>query len=288
MGTMTPETDGDPNQADPIVFEDLVRQQAAAFQALFTPFAPTAQTPSLDLADIQHWAISAAKIQKMWLDFGAEQGGQISPALWQFANPAKWTAWASAWFGAMPLAQPETQQQLWSDSVDLWTTVMNGYTAALTPPADLPRRDRRFADPKWREQPAFALIHQTYLLLSERLSAMAEDLSDMPPAKAAQMRFATRVILEALSPANFPMTNPLVIERTLATRGENLVRGVEHLLNDLRKGQMTHARPDAFVLGENIAATPGKVVHETPLFQLLQYSPSTPTVNATPLVIFPP
>jgi polyhydroxyalkanoate synthase len=97
-----------------------------------------------------------------------------------------------------------------------------------------------------------------------------------------------KVLTEALSPANFPLTNPLVIARTLETKGENLVRGVEHLLSDLRKGQLTHTRTDAFELGTNIAATPGKVIHETALFQLIQYSPVTQTVNAVPLLIFPP
>jgi polyhydroxyalkanoate synthase len=79
-----------------------------------------------------------------------------------------------------------------------------------------------------------------------------------------------------------------VIEKTLETRGENLVKGVEHLLADLRKGQLTHTDPHAFELGRNIAATPGKVVYESPLFQLIQYSPTTETVLETPLVIFPP
>jgi len=278
---------------DANVIEDLMRKQGEALQALFTPLMPTTQSPPPDPADLQHWAMSAAKLQKMWLDFGAEQAGRIEPMLAQLGNPSVWNTWAGEWFGQFPLARPEAQKKLWDDSVALWTSVLGHYAGTTSPvPADqvpdLPRHDRRFADPKWREQPVFALIHQTYLLLSERLRAMADDVSGLPPEKAEQLRFAVRVITEALSPANFPTTNPLVIERTLATRGENLVRGVEHLLTDLRKGQLTHARQDAFVLGENIAATPGKVVYETPLFQLIQYSPTTERVLGVPLVIFPP
>ncbi len=275
------------------VIEDLVRQQGEALQALFTPFMPTVQSTPPDPADLQHWAMSAAKLQKMWLDFGAEQAGRMEPLLTRLGNPALWTNWANEWFKQLPLARPEAQAKLWEDSVALWSAVMTQYAGAMTPlPGDevpeLPRRDRRFADPKWREQPVFALIHQTYLLLSERLNAMAQDIAGLPPERAEQVRFVTRVITEALSPANFPLTNPLVIERTLETRGENLVRGAEHLLADLRNGQLSHTRHDAFVVGENIAATPGKVVHETPLYQLIQYTPTTAEVIATPLVIFPP
>jgi polyhydroxyalkanoate synthase len=297
MGTRTT---GDQPAAndDAAVIEDLMRQQGAALQALFTPFMPTAHSTPPAPADLQHWAMSAAKLQKMWLDFGAEQAGRIEPAMALWADPARWQGspwqkWAGEWLGQLPLARPEAQARLWDDSVTLWATVMRSYAGASTPAApdqvpDLPRRDRRFADPRWREQPVFALIHQTYLLLSERLAAMADDITGLSPEKTEQVRFVVRVITEALSPANFPLTNPLVIERTLETRGENLVRGVEHLLTDLRRGQLTHARQDAFVLGENIAATPGKVVHQTPLFQLIQYSPTTPAVIETPLLIFPP
>ena len=278
---------------DAAVIEDLVRKQGEALAALFTPFMPTTQATPPDPADIQHWAMSAAKLQKMWLDFGAEQAGRIEPMLGQLANPVLWTAKATEWLAQFPLAQPEAQRKLWDDSVALWASVMGSYAGAMTPLSagkvpDLPRHDRRFADPKWREQPAFALIHQTYLLLSERLAAMAQDVAGLAPEKAEQLRFAIKVFTEALSPANFPMTNPLVIERTLETRGDNLVRGVEHMLADLRKGQLSHTRQDAFVVGENIAATPGKVVYETPLFQLVQYTPTTPDVLAIPLVIFPP
>jgi len=278
-----------PTVDETTVIEDLVRKQGEALQALFTPFMPTVQSPPPDPADLQHWAMSAAKLQKMWLDFSAEQAGRIEPMLARFGNPAQWTAWTDQ----LPMARPEAQKQAWDDGIALWQSLLGAYAGAMTPTpgdavADLPRRDRRFADPRWREQPVFAMIHQTYLLLSERLTAMADDVSGLPEERRDQFRFAVKVITEALSPANFPMTNPLVIERTLETRGENLVRGVEHLLADVRKGQLTHTRQDAFALGENIAATPGKVVHETPLFQLIQYSPTTPSVIETPLVIFPP
>merc|ERR1739841_80694 len=141
---------------------------------------------------------------------------------------------------AMPLAQAETQTRLWNESVALWGSVLGqfaGHGSDEDQSPQLPREDRRFADPRWKKQPVFALLHQTYLMLAERLQQMAEET---------------------------------------------------HGLSPERKGQLTHTDPDAFELGRNIAVTPGKVVYETPLYQLIQYSPATPDVLAVPLLIFPP
>jgi polyhydroxyalkanoate synthase subunit PhaC len=275
--------------ADPAVFEDLFRQQNEVMQAFFAPFLPAVQSAVAEPADVQHWAMSAAKLQKMWLDYAAEQAGNAPPALASMGDFSRWSASLSDWVKAMSLSQPEAQARFWEDGLALWTSVLGKY--GIGPGAgqsELPRKDRRFADPKWSEQPVFALLHQTYLLIAERLNAMAQEVEGLPPERREQLRFMTRVITDALSPANFPMTNPVVIERTMETRGENMVKGVEHLLADLRKGQLTHTDPEAFELGRNIAITPGKVVFETPMYQLIQYTPVTDEVYAVPLVIFPP
>jgi polyhydroxyalkanoate synthase len=91
-----------------------------------------------------------------------------------------------------------------------------------------------------------------------------------------------------MSPSNFPATNPEVLARTIETRGENLLKGMQNMLADMAKGQLTHTPGDAFELGRNLATTPGKVVHRTPLYELIQYTPVTETVMKTPIVIFPP
>lgn len=287
----------DRGNGESAVFEDIVRQQGEALHALFAPFVGDEMSRLPEPADLQHWGMSAAKLQKMWLDFAADRAGQTDPLTGRFADPAWWSAMIGDWWKAMPLAHVEVQQKLWEDSLELWTTVLGQYgfgpaanPAARTAAADpeLPRKDRRFADPRWRAQPLFALIHQTYLLLADKVQAMAREVEGVSQEKRDQLAFATKVITDALSPANFPLTNPLVIEKTLETRGENLVAGVEHFLADLSRGQLTHTDPEAFELGRNIAVTPGKVVHETPLFQLIQYSPATAEVLAVPLVIFPP
>ena len=283
--------------ADAPVFEDLVRQQGEAMRALFAPFVSGlmpggAAVPAMgEPADLQHWGMSAVKLQKMWLDFAADRGVNAEGALAKMIEPGKWATMFGEWQKAMPLSAWETQQKLWQDSLSLWTTVLGGYgmgAAKADAAPELPRKDRRFADAKWRETPLFALIHQTYLLLSEQLAAMAEQVDGLAPERKDQLRFMTKVVTDALSPANFPLTNPLVIERTLEMRGDNLVRGAEHLITDLKRGQLTHTDPDAFELGRNIAITPGKVVYQTELFQLIQYAPSTDQVLEVPLVIFPP
>jgi len=143
---------------DGAVIEDLMRQQGEAMQALFAPFLPTSSTPAPDPADMQHWAMSAAKLQKMWLDFGAEQVGQVEPVAARIVDPARWTSLFSTWYAALPLAHAETQAKLWEDGLELWTTVLGRYgigpaASGATPDAKdapLPRQDRRFADPRWR------------------------------------------------------------------------------------------------------------------------------------------
>jgi len=117
---------------------------------------------------------------------------------------------------------------------------------------------------------------------------LADGMAGLEPGTRAKLKFAMQNMVDAMSPSNFALTNPEVIKKTVETKGQNLLNGLQHMLTDIRKGQMTHTDPDAFELGRNIAVTPGKVVHETPLYQLIQYAPSTPKVDSVPLIIFPP
>lgn len=258
---------------------------------LFGQMAPAATAPGAD-APVQ-WAEVAGRLHTMWTDFQVEQLSKASAeAPPHYADPAKWIATAEAVFRQLPLTSPDVQQRLWNDGLALVNGVFAQYGLGVggekAAQSELPRQDARFADPEWRRQPFFAVLHQTYLLLSEQLVGLAEAVDGLEPARKAQLLFATRTVVDALSPANFPLTNPVALSKAAQTRGESLVRGFENLLDDMRKGQLTHTRPDAFVLGENIAVTPGKVVFETPLYQLIQYTPTTDKVLKTPLVIFPP
>ncbi|MEL7682489.1 class I poly(R)-hydroxyalkanoic acid synthase [Citromicrobium bathyomarinum] len=285
------------------MFSAMLEAQARWTQMMLAPLATPGQsdadkdaddTPPA-LADLQKWAENATRLQTMWLDFCQTHAIETTsdmmagdPTQW----PAKWFAMFESWTQQLPFADPAEQQRWWAESAQLWQALMlpqgdpDGEAGAASP--SLPREDRRFADPRWREQPVYALIHQTYLLLSERVEAMVEQMDNIDPAKREQLKFATQAMAEALSPANFPATNPIVLDRILETRGDSLVKGMQNLLQDLQKGQLTHSDPQAFVVGENIATTPGKVIYETELFQLIQYDPSTEKVLSVPLVIFPP
>ncbi len=272
------------------LLEDFMRMQTQAMQAIFAPFL-SGNSVSPSPSDVTDWASVSNRLQTLWAEFQTSQARSNEPPI-AIVDPMQWMGAMQKWYKQMPLQEPATQKQLWEESLQLWQTVLGRYgigpEAVEEEERALPRKDRRFADRRWSDQPAFALIHQTYLLLAERLNAMVDEMPDLEDSKREQLRFATRAMIEALSPANFPATNPIVLERTLEAKGENLVKGMEHLITDLKKGQLTHVDPDAFELGRNIAITPGKVVYETDLFQLIQYSPTTDTVLATPLVIFPP
>ncbi|MGH6781809.1 MAG: PHA/PHB synthase family protein, partial [Sphingomonadaceae bacterium] len=182
----------------------------------------------------------------------------------------------------------KVQADFWTDSLKLWNRFID--PAREAPEAEDPRhaKDRRFAAPQWRDNPMFDLVRQSYLLISDHLLKSVDAIDGIDPRQKEQVRFATRGFVDAMSPSNFALTNPLVIEKTIETQGQNLIKGLEHMLRDIGKGQLTHTDPDAYEVGRNIATTPGKVVKETPLYQLIQYSPTTEQVFATPLIIFPP
>ncbi len=261
--------------------------QGEMMREMFGRFAPEAQQAGAT----GQWAEAAEQLRTMWLDFAEERLAKGPDPANPF-DPAQWALLAQGWANAAPPPDPAAAQKLMTEGFQLWQGVAQ---AMLGPGPDgeghapeLPRKDRRFADPAWQEHPAYLLLHQTYLMLADYVVHAARSVQGVPEEQRAQLEFATRTLLEAMSPDNFLATNPVVLRRTIETGGQNLVTGMRHLIDDLRRGQLTHTNSSAFALGENIATTPGKVVYETPLYQLIQYSPATEQVLAVPLVIFPP
>ena len=275
------------------LFTEMLRIQGEAAREMVAAVLPEAVDALPTGADMSDWGEAALKLQRMWLEFHAHQAVPEMPVP-MFADPAQWLGLMQGWYQQMPWLDPARQQRLMEEGAALWEDVLAQYGIGPRAAEDngaeveLPRKDRRFADPAWREQPVFALIHQTYLLLAERVLEAVDAVDGLEAREREQLRFATKNVLDAMSPANFPLMNPVVLERTVETQGENLAKGMERLARDLEKGQLTHADAAQFRLGENIAATPGKVVHRTELFELIQYSPTTDEVLAVPLVIFPP
>ncbi|MET4132981.1 polyhydroxyalkanoate synthase [Porphyrobacter sp. MBR-155] len=258
----------------------------------------------IDAGELGEWASASAQLQQLWLDFATHQAQAAATKAAKGTNaldPAQWLVLSQSMLGQLPKGLFDAQARLAQDSLKLWSGVMERFVAGIgagvtggdkapeaPDPAALPKSDRRFADPAWREHPAFLLLHQTYLLLADYFRQSVKGMDGLDRAKRQQLEFAVSALTEAMSPDNFVALNPVVMKRTVETRGQNLVRGMQHLINDMKRGQLTHTDPDAFRLGENLAATPGKVVHETPLYQLIQYSPTTETVLEVPLIIFPP
>ena len=291
MHRMSTTQDGAGEAAD--IFTEMLRIQGEAARQLVQGLLPEAGAAMPDEATLEEWGRSAARIQQMWLDHH-EPSDAPGLATSLFADPAQWMTAIQGMYQQMPWLDPQRQQQIWDEGMALWSDILGQFGSGPggegEPAADpvLPRSDRRFADPAWRERPVYALIHQTYLLLAERIGEAVESIEGLDGQEREQLRFATRSVLDAMSPSNFVLMNPVVLERTIETHGANLARGMERLTADLERGQLTHTDGSAFRLGENIACTPGKVVHETPLYQIIQYSPATEEVYAVPLVIFPP
>lgn len=240
------------------------------------------------------WIEAAQQLQALLLEFQTEQAMKPITGQVHYTDPQYWMDYAANWWKRMPSVDTEAQKNMWEDGLALWQSLLGQYgigAAAGEGKGDgpqLPRKDRRFADEGWRANPFFATLHQSYLMACEQVVELADRVEGTDPAKKEQLRFATQLLLDAFSPSNFPLTNPQVLQRAIDTQGQSLVKGFSNLLADLRRGQLTHTDPGAFTLGENIAVTPGKVVYESPLFQLIQYTPVTDKVLETPLVIFPP
>mgnify|MGYP001045275590 CR=1 FL=1 len=252
-------------------------------------FSPDAMAATMEGAsDMGEWANAAKDMQAMWLRFVSSRAGDATTNA-DPLDPAQWMIISDALTKQLPDVLIKAPQKMAQDTMAIWKGVFEQFLGKDdADSAALPRKDRRFSDAEWQAHPAFALLHQTYLMLAEYFTKAAKDVKGIDKVKKQQLEFATNSLVEAMSPGNFMLTNPVVLKRTIDTKGQNLVRGMRHLITDLQRGQLTHTDPDAFTLGENLAATPGKVVHETPLYQLIQYSPSTKDVLETPLLIFPP
>lgn len=187
----------------------------------------------------------------------------------------------------------EAQTRLWNGHIDLLqstTRRLMGQEAA--PVAQPSRADKRFKDPDWQNNVIFDLMKQSYLLSSQWLETQVRDAEGVDEHTRKKAEFYVKQFANAFSPSNFLLTNPEVLRTTLQTNGENLVLGMQHLLEDVERGhgklQIQQTDMTAFELGRNIALTPGKVVFQNDLIQLLQYEPTTEKVHKRPLLIFPP
>jgi polyhydroxyalkanoate synthase len=194
---------------------------------------------------------------------------------------------------ANPGALMQAQIGFWQDYLTLWqNTARRMMGVAVEPVIAEDSRDKRFKDDAWRENEVFDFIRQTYLLSARYFTNVVQSADGLDIKTAQKVDFYTRQFVDAMSPTNFAMTNPEVIRRTVETGGENLLRGLQNLLSDLERGRgklrIRMTDDSKFSVGENIAVTPGKVVFQNDLMQMIQYSPTTEKVLKRPLLIIPP
>jgi len=176
--------------------------------------------------------------------------------------------------------------QLWQSS---WMKMMGMQAAPVATPA---KGDSRFKDDDWSSNFLFDYMKQSYLIASRQIQHAVASVEGLSPESEKKVAFFTRQYVDALSPSNFAMTNPQVLRETLASGGQNLLNGLNNLLADVEKGggslRISMTDEKAFELGRNVATTPGKVVYQTDLMQLIQFQPTTREAYKTPLVIIPP
>lgn len=204
-------------------------------------------------------------------------------------------AWSRFYSGMMsnPAKMAGAQMSLWVDYLALTQKATQRLLGLDADPIISPERgDRRFRDAAWDEHALFDIIKQTYLLTARAWTRLVADADHLDDRTRAKLEFATQQMVDALAPSNFAATNPEVWRATIESRGKNLLDGMSNLLDDIESsdGKLNVQMSDleAFEVGKNIAVTPGKVVFENELMQLIQYAPTTEQVHRRPLLVVPP
>src|SRR5712675_2966265 len=187
----------------------------------------------------------------------------------------------------------ELQMKIGKAYLDLWGSSMRRLVGEEAPPAIEPSpRDKRFKDPEWKTNRFFDFVMQLYLLTAQWAHELVTNAEGIDPHTRKKAEFYVQQITNAIAPSNFVLTNPEVLRETLASSGDNLVRGMKMLTEDIEAGRgnlrIRQSDPSNLVVGVNMATTPGKVIFQNELMQLIQYTPTTETVLRTPLLIVPP
>ena len=247
--------------------------------------------------DVQEMARNMAALydtsQKIWQTYLEARSGDdptkanadplnVMPALTQYANV----------MAMKPGQLVDRSVEFWAGQMALWqsaTSKMIGGEDEGAPASP----SKRFKHPLWSENAVFDYIKNSYFLTSDWIDGLLDDAGDaLPEADAKKLKFATRNMVEAINPANFFALNPEVLEATAMENGANLVRGAEMFLEDMQRGQgellIRQTDMNAFEVGRDMAVTPGKVIWQNNILQLIQYTPTTDKVLKTPLLFIPP
>jgi polyhydroxyalkanoate synthase len=235
----------------------------------------------------------AERSQRIVTDFLARQAADPTAATADPLNIGNAFMEMTAKLMSDPAKLVEANLNLWQDYMSLWQNTARRMMGEQTQPVVTPDSgDRRFKDEMWQENEIFDFIKQSYLLSARWMQGVVKNVEGLDDHTAKKVDFYTRQFVDAMAPSNFVLTNPEVLRATVESRGENLLKGLNNLLDDLERGKGNLAIKmtdyDAFKVGENIAVTPGKVVFQTDLMQLVQYDPTTEQVFEKPLLVVPP
>jgi polyhydroxyalkanoate synthase len=235
----------------------------------------------------------AERSSKILAEFAQKQAQSLSSAMRDEMGIAKAYMDLYAKMASDPALVASMSVNLWVDYARLWqSSWMKMFGLASAPVAEPAKSDSRFKDQDWSANFLFDLIKQSYLISARHIQNAVAQVEGLPAESEKKVAFFTRQYVDALSPTNFLLTNPQVLRETVASGGQNLVRGLNNLLADIEKGggqlQISMTDESAFKLGENVATTPGSVVFENDLMQLIQYKPATAQVLKRPLIIVPP
>ena len=254
------------------------------------------ETSGTDPAELAKNAVrlinEGGKVLSSVVEKAGAQGGPYSAAS-ELGEAAKiFGSLAQQWAGT-PGKVIGAQGKLIQGYAELWGRSVRRFLGEEVEPVVEPEPgDHRFDDEDWSQRQYFDFWKQAYLLTSTWLEDMVEETEGLDPRTKQRAEFYTKLLTGALSPSNFILTNPEVVRETLATSGENLVQGMAHLASDIERSDdlltISQTDLDAFEVGGNLAITPGKVVFQNDIIQLIQYAPATETVHKTPLLIVPP
>jgi polyhydroxyalkanoate synthase len=240
-------------------------------------------TPDQSAAFFKGFVETSQALARTYIEFVAKQQAALS------------TPGAAAPVPSMPMSVPDwepfanLQRELATQHMQLWQAMMQRKPGAPAEAVVRPEPgDRRFSAPEWGELPTYDYLRQAYLLNATFLTKLAEAMPIVDGAAKTRMQFLTRLFVEGMAPSNFALTNPEFLKAALETKGESITAGLKNMLEDLQKGRVSMTDETAFEIGRNIATTPGAVIYENELIQLIQYTPVTDQVAERPILLVPP
>ncbi len=260
--------------------------------------APTGAAAPSGALDIEVFARNLARVveeggKALAAYLKPREEGRIQGEYAEFIDVVKTLGHVGQYWLKDPQRALDLQVNLGRSYLDLWAGAVKRMAGEKTEPVVTPSpKDKRFADPEWSSNQFFDFLKQAYLLTVTWANRLVNDAEGLDPVTLQKADFYVRQIANALAPSNFVLTNPELLRETLASNAENLARGMHMLAEDIAAGggdlRIRQTDTHAFEVGRDLAITPGKVVYQNDLIQLIQYAPTTETVLRRPLLIVPP